>query len=99
MPGSIRSAVTDTVRDAEVTCATLEFGTLPLKKVFRALQAENWLHHHGGADHPRAAAIKEALLRAFYPSARAWREDVLAQGKVVVDQAVDAVACRGDASG
>ncbi len=32
----------------EVTAVSLEFGTLSAMKVFWALRAENWLHHHGG---------------------------------------------------
>lgn len=52
---------------AEVTAKSLEFGTRPALEIFKALRAENWLHHHGGSDHPRAREIKATLLRVFHP--------------------------------
>ena len=54
----------------------LEFGTFLPMKVFRAMQAENWLHHHGGWSHPWASVVKAQFRRAFYPDAgnTEWRE-------------------------
>ena len=57
-------------------------------KVFWALRAENWLHHHGGKGHPDAKKIKENLLRAFYPNPEDWKSQVWKQGKEVVEQAL-----------
>lgn len=74
--------------NAEVTAVTLEFGTLPAMKVFWALRAENWLHHHGGKGHPDAKRIKNDLLRAFYPDKEDWKAQVWKQGKEVVVQAL-----------
>ena len=74
--------------DAEVTAVSLEFGTLPAMKVFWALRAENWLHHHGGKGHPDAKRIKDNLLRAFYPDTEDWKSKVWKQGKEVVEQAL-----------
>ena len=50
------------------------------------MQAENWLHHHGGADHPRAGAIKAEMRRVFYPDTDDWKDRVWRQGKEVVDR-------------
>ncbi|MBE9521129.1 MAG: M14 family metallopeptidase [Proteobacteria bacterium] len=72
--------------DAEITAVSLEFGTVEPKQVFLALRAENWLHHHGSPDHPRAKEIKEDLLRAFYPDQDDWRMQVLEHGRTVVEQ-------------
>jgi hypothetical protein len=41
--------------DVDVTSVTLEFGTFPMRTVFRALQRENWLYHHGSVENPRAS--------------------------------------------
>jgi predicted deacylase len=74
--------------NAEVTAVSLEFGTLPAMKVFWALRAENWLHHHGGKGHPDAKRIKDDLLRAFYPDTEDWKSQVWKQGREVVEQAL-----------
>jgi hypothetical protein len=74
--------------NAEVTAVILEFGTLPAMKVFWALRAENWLHHHGGKGHPDAKRIKNDLLRAFYPDSEDWKSQVWKKGKEVVEQAL-----------
>jgi hypothetical protein len=73
---------------AEITAASPEFGTLPSLKVFRALRKENWLHHFGSPEYPRAHEIKTGLLRAFYPDDDGWKEQVWQQGKEVVEQAL-----------
>jgi len=72
--------------DAEITAVSLEFGTVEPKQVFLALRAENWLHHYGSPDHPRAKEIKEDLLRAFYPDQDDWRMQVWEHGRTVVRQ-------------
>ena len=67
---------------------SLEFGTIPKLEVFKALRAENWHHHYGGKSHPKAKAIKECSLRAFYPDSEKWRAKVWDQGEEVVDAAL-----------
>ena len=88
LTGTIRLAVSEMLPDADVTGVTLEFGTVSPMKVFRAMQAENWLHHHGGTEHPRAGRIKADMRRVFYPDTDDWKAAVWTQGKEVVDQAV-----------
>jgi len=60
--------------------------------VFRAIRTENWLHHHGGPDHPAAASIKQQLLRAFYPDDPLWRQKVWEQGRDITEQGLSALA-------
>jgi predicted deacylase len=72
--------------DTEVTAMSLEFGTLPALKVFRALRSENWVHHHGDINTSKAKKIKMELLRAFYPDERNWKRQVLELGKEAVEQ-------------
>ena len=88
LTGTLKLAIAKMLPMAEVTAVSLEFGTLSSIKVFRAMQAENWLHHHGGANNPRKDEIKTALLRAFYPDAEDWKERVWTLGREVVEQAL-----------
>ena len=88
LSGTINLAFTRMLPDTEVTSVGLEFGTLPPMAVFKAIRAENWLHHHGGADHPAASKIKQQLLQAFYPDDDLWKQKIWEQGRLVVEQAL-----------
>jgi len=98
LPGSIKSALSTILSQKELTCGTLEFGTYAAMRVFGALQAENWLHHHGGAGHPQSEVVKTRLLRAFYPETTEWREQIWSQATDVVDQALAGLS-RPEAAG
>ena len=63
--GTIQGALSKMTPQTEVTTVTLEFGTYTAPIVFCSLQAENWLHHHGGSNPRRAAFIKAWFRRAF----------------------------------
>ena len=99
MPGPLKFALSEMLPHTELTCGSLEFGTIAPKRVFRALQAENWLDHHGGADHPQAHLIKTRLLRAFYPDTKEWRVQVWSQAVDVIDQALLGLSRPGIAAG
>ncbi len=92
MSGSIKAALSEMLPQSELTCGTLEFGTIARMRVFRALQAENWLHHHGSMDHPRAHEIKTWLLRAFCPDSDDWRARVWSQAIEVTGRALQALS-------
>ncbi len=87
LESSVKIAFADALV-AEVTAVSLEFGTEPRMEVIKALRTENWLHHHGGTDHPNANEIKTRLLRAFYPASDEWKTEVWEQGQEVVHQAL-----------
>ncbi len=91
LDASLKLAFSDMLPDAEVTAVSLEFGTYPPMRVFRALRAENWLHHHGSADDQRARAIKDSLLRVFHPADREWERRVWVRGREVVQRAIDRI--------
>ena len=69
-----------------MTAVSLEFGTVPPMEVFRALQAENWLHHRSEKDQALARKIKAELLRVFYPDEGDWKTRVWEQGKEAVEK-------------
>lgn len=93
--GSIKSALSQMLPNAELTCGSLEFGTVAPMRVFRALQLENWLHHHGGMENPQGQAIKTHLLRAFYPDSEEWRTQVWLQAVEVIGGALLGVSESG----
>jgi hypothetical protein len=86
--GPIKLAFPGMLPASEVTAVTLEFGTVPPLEVFKAMQAENWLHHHGGKRNPLADEIKADMRRVFYPDTDDWKALVWPQGKEVVEQAL-----------
>lgn len=85
---SLKLAIPKMIPQAEITAVSLEFGTYPVKEVFLALRAENWLHHYGGDNHPEAKKIKSDLLRVFYPNTDDWKLQIWNHGKQIVDQAL-----------
>ena len=73
---------------AETTPVTVEFGTIAQLKVLRAMQAENWQHHHGVPDHPAFRRAKAEMKRAYYPETAGWMQSAWEQGREIVDQAL-----------
>ena len=88
LQASLKLIIPKMIPHAEITAVSLEFGTYPAKKVLWALRAENWLHHYGGENHPKAQKIKAELLKVFYPDTEEWKLQVWQQGKEIVDQAL-----------
>jgi predicted deacylase len=88
LDGSIKFALSECLPRAQLTAVSLEFGTYSAFAVFRALQAENWLHHQAGLDHHRAAKIKARMQRIFYPDEDGWKRLVYRQANEVVDSAL-----------
>ncbi len=79
----------------ERTAAAAEFGTYDPIRIFAAMRAENWLHHHGDLDSQQGAAIKEELLEVFRPKDGAWRARVLETGAELIAQAIGGDSGRG----
>ena len=92
LDASLKLAFTKMLPGVEVTAVSLEFGTLPPMDVFKAVRAENWLHQHGGADHPKAAQIKACLVRAFHPESDEWETLVWNHGRDVIEKVLEWVS-------
>lgn len=86
--GPIKLAIPKMAPNAEVTAATLEFGTVNRRAVLWSLRAENWLLNQGKKNHPAAADIKADLLNAFYPTDEEWRKKIWLQGKSAIEMAL-----------
>lgn len=89
LPGTIDEGIRrELAGRCELTFFAQEFGTYDTTRVFWATRAENWLHHHGGADCPRAKEIKQELREVFAPASAIWQRRVLEGGARVIEQAI-----------
>ncbi|MDX2169525.1 MAG: GNAT family N-acetyltransferase [Deltaproteobacteria bacterium] len=70
----------------------LEFGTLPMHEVMLAVQADNWLHHHGARDSARGRAIAQQMRDAFFLTDADWQETVCARAREVLAGALAGMA-------
>ncbi|MCW5633754.1 MAG: M14 family metallopeptidase [Rubrivivax sp.] len=77
---------------AEYTGIALEYGTLPMPEVMRALRGDQWLYNHPEAPPELRASIKRQMRDAFYVDTREWKQQVVEQG---VEAAMQAVAGLG----
>ena len=90
--GSVSAAAIDECPAARYAGIGLEFGTVPLTHTLQALRADQWLANQRGARPPQHAAIKRALLDAFYIDSDEWRGMVYGQARVAVLQALRGLA-------
>ena len=77
---------------AEATGMGLEYGTVPFEAVLDAIRGDAWLAIHPQAPAEQRAAIKRAMLDAFYSDTGDWKGRVLGQARVAVLQAVTALS-------
>jgi ribosomal protein S18 acetylase RimI-like enzyme len=70
------------------TGLVLEFGTVESMQVIAAVQADNWLHHHGDRDTDEGRAIRQRMREVFFLEDAAWQAAVCARAQEVIDAAV-----------
>lgn len=78
--GNIATLFDRTLKDAELSAFTLEFGTLDGVEVLDALRGDHWLHSRAGrslAGEDLATSIGAAMRRAFYPADSGWKQSVV----------------------
>ncbi len=92
LTGLMWTSVYDECPQAEYTGIAMEYGTLPVFETLQSLRAEHWLHLHPEAPAELARAIKQQMMDAFYTDTDIWREQVLAQARESLFQAVDGLA-------
>ena len=77
---SLTGRLADRVRAcAGSICSTyiaIEYGTIPVMEVFKALRADNWLHAYSDQSDPRWAATKKGIRDAFYVDESWWKAAV-----------------------
>jgi hypothetical protein len=92
LTGLMFTSVYDECPQAEYTGIALEYGTQPIMETFQALRAEQWLRAHPDAPPALAEAIRQQVMDAFYTDTDAWREQILAQAREALFQAVEGLA-------
>lgn len=78
--------------DAETTAVVIEFGTRSREEMQRANMSLMWLRAHAETAPALAKAVHADYVEAFYPSDPRWRDAVLAQSRVFLDQAAQGIA-------
>ncbi len=66
----------------------LEYGTLPMMDVLKALRADQWLDNHPDAPPGTRDAIKALVRAAFHDDGPAWQRKVYAQAQAAVQAAL-----------
>lgn len=89
LTGLMFTAIYDECPQAEYTGIALEYGTVPLMETFQALRGEQWLNAHPDAPPAQAAAIRRQVMDAFCTDTGAWRDQVLAQAREAMFQALE----------
>lgn len=92
LTGLLFTSAYDECPQAEYTGMALEYGTVPLAETFQALRGEQWLNAHPDAAPEVAAAIRQRMKDAFYTDTETWREQVLAQAREAMVQAVEGLS-------
>jgi hypothetical protein len=80
--GDTHIGLQQSLRHAEGTGITLEYGTVPVADMMNAIRADNWLHVHGDLANPQGREIKAEIRAAFYPDTGDWKD-------MVFDRSVD----------
>jgi hypothetical protein len=92
LTGLMFTAAYDECPQAQYTGIAMEYGTLPVMQVFQALRGEQWLNAHPDAPPELAQTIRQRMMEAFYTDTDSWREQVLAQARQAMFQAVEGLA-------
>jgi len=92
LTGLMFTALYEECPQAEYTGIALEYGTVPVMDTFQALRAEQWLRRHPEAPPALADAIRRQVFEAFYTDTDAWREQVVAQAREALVQAIEGLA-------
>jgi hypothetical protein len=70
----------------------LEFGTLDMQQVILAVQADNWLHHHGERESARGRAIARQMRDAFFLEDDDWQEKICLRAREVLERGLAGLA-------
>ncbi|GBU14878.1 hypothetical protein AwPolaro_02560 [Polaromonas sp.] len=92
LSGMMWGSVYDECPQAQYTGIAMEYGTLSVVDVIAAVRADHWLHKHPEAPQEQQAAIKQLLMNAFYVDTDEWRDQIIAQARQAMFQAVDGLS-------
>jgi hypothetical protein len=71
-----------------VVFVTLEYGTVPIEQVVKALREDQWLHTHGRPTwgSGETGRIKQAMKDAFHASTPKWKAMVLSRAHEIIER-------------
>jgi ribosomal protein S18 acetylase RimI-like enzyme len=90
--GLIGPAFVAALPDTASVGIVLEFGTIDMQQVMLAVQADNWLHHHGQRDSDAGRAIAQRMRDAFCLADADWQAAVCQRAHAVVEHALAGAA-------
>jgi ribosomal protein S18 acetylase RimI-like enzyme len=90
--GLIGPAFAGALPDVAASGIVLEFGTREMTEVILAVQADNWLHHHGVRDSEEGRAIAARMREAFFVEESDWKEKVCRRSEEVLERALAGMA-------
>ena len=85
--GTIERGIEAALPGRELTPVAAEFGTYPSDRVFWAMRAENWVHHHSDPESEQARTVRAELREVFCPADPLWRASVVETGARLVAEA------------
>lgn len=94
LTGLMWSCLPQECPQAEYTGIALEYGTVPMMETIQAMRGAHWLRLHPEAPEPLARQIRQQMLAAFYTDTPEWKQQILAQAREVLFQAVDGLSGR-----
>lgn len=92
LTGMMFNAAYDECPQAEYTGIAIEYGTVPVMETLQALRGEQWLDRHPDAAPELAQRVRQQVKDAFYVDTDDWKDQVLAQSREALVQAVDGLA-------
>jgi hypothetical protein len=90
--GLIGPAFCAALAPAAAVGVVLEFGTRDMTEVMLAVQADNWLHHHGRRDSDVGRRIAQRMRDAFFIDEDDWKEAVCSRAREVIDRGLDGMS-------
>ena len=92
LTGVNNEAVYDECPGVAYAGIALEYGTLPIMDVLKALRADQWLDNHPDATPEACDAIKALVRAAFHDDGPEWQRKVYAQAEIAVHAALAGLA-------
>jgi predicted deacylase len=90
--GSIATGIAGLLPGATCVATALEFGTTPDLEQLAATYQEHWVHRRGDRTDPAHAAAIWRYRACFTPDDPGWETAAVADGRTLLDRAVEAVA-------
>ncbi len=87
--GLLESQLKRLLTNSQVTAMTMEFGTYPIKRIFKAVLADNWLHLNGDVDSEQGRSIKAEIRQCFFPDEDDWKELVYLRSRQIFNRAIN----------